>query len=79
MGTTISFNLPTEQNISLEIFNIKGKKIKTLTHSKFSKGNHAITWIGDDDFGKPVSSGVYFYKLNLNNDENVIRKCLLLK
>ena len=77
--TLISFSIPEESNIELTIFNIKGQKIKTLVNSNLEQGNHSIIWSGNDKLNKPVSSGVYFYKLNVNGRTEATKKMLLLK
>jgi len=78
-STTIKFSVQNDSNINLSIYNIKGQKIKTLANNEFTKGNHSIIWNGDDFSGKAVSSGIYFYKLNVNGKTEIIKKCLLLK
>lgn len=77
--TTISFSIPDNSKIELSIYNIKGQKVKTLANSQFIKGNHSVIWNGDDESGQPVSSGLYFYKLNVNGKTEAVKKCLLLK
>lgn len=76
--TTISFSTPEESNVELTIFDIKGQKIKTLVNSNLDDGNHTVIWIGDDDNGKPVSTGVYFYRLKSGKFEQT-KKMLLIK
>jgi hypothetical protein len=77
--TTISFSVPEENLVSISIFNAKGQKIKSLIQNDLMKGQQSIVWNGDDEFGKPVSSGIYCYKLNVNGKTVVVKKCLLLK
>ena len=77
--TTISFSIPEESKVELAVFNIKGQKVKILANNDFDKGNHSVVWNGNDDTGKPVSSGVYLYKLNVNGNSKSVKKCLLLK
>ena len=77
--TTIKFSIPEKIKVELTVYNIKGQKIKTLVHNEFTKGSHSIIWNGDDESGKPVSSGIYLYKLNVNNKTEAVKKCLLLK
>ncbi len=79
--TTISFHLISEQNeqIMLDIYNIKGQKVKTLVNSNLVQGNHSVIWNGINELNKPVSSGVYFYKLNVNGKSEGTKKMLLLK
>ena len=77
--TTISFSIPEESNIELTIFNIRGQKLKTLANKEFTKGSHSIIWNGEDELGKAVGSGVYYYKLYVNGKIEAVKKCLLLK
>lgn len=77
--TTINFSIQSDSEIELNIFNIKGQKVKTLINNDCTNGNHTIMWNGEDEFGKPVSSGVYYYKLNINGKTEAVKKCLLLK
>lgn len=62
-ATTIRFSLPARQKIGLEIFNLLGERIRLLASEEFSAGEHALVWDGKDEKGKPVSSGIYFYRL----------------
>lgn len=77
-STTISYCIPFNQNILLEIYNIKGQKIRTLINKNMNAGKHDIVWKGKDNSNKLVSSGVYYYKLILE-DEIIQNKMLLLK
>ena len=78
-STTINFSIPKESNVELSIFNIKGQKVKNLVTNNFEKGNHSVVWLGKDESGKHVSSGVYLYKLNVNGKTEAVKKCLLSK
>ncbi len=77
--TTIEFSIQNDSNIELSIYNIKGQKIKQLLNDHKSPGNHSIVWDGDDNNKKPVSSGIYYYKLSINGKTVAVTKCLLLK
>ncbi|MDA3813033.1 MAG: T9SS type A sorting domain-containing protein [Candidatus Cloacimonetes bacterium] len=76
--TKISFSLPSEEDIVLTIYNIKGQKVKTLYSGTADKGEHTVIWEGKDTNNKLVSSGIYFYKLKTNNEE-LTRKMLMMK
>ncbi len=56
--TTISFNLPQQSDVKVEIYNIKGQRVTTLVDGQFNAGEHSCTWDGS-----AVASGVYFYRL----------------
>lgn len=74
----ISYNLPNDSSVSLEIFNLKGQKIKTILTENQKAGNHQTIWQGKDENEKRVSSGIYFYKLKTDLNEK-IKKIMLMK
>ncbi|MCK4360095.1 MAG: T9SS type A sorting domain-containing protein, partial [Candidatus Cloacimonetes bacterium] len=78
-STEIKFSLQKTGFVIIDVYNIKGQKIKTLIREHYQKGNHQVFWNGDDETGKKVISGIYFYKLNVNGKNEVVKKCLLLK
>jgi hypothetical protein len=77
--TTIEFSIQNNSKVELSIFNIKGQKIITLANDVYANGTHSVIWNGDDKSGKIVSSGIYFYKLQVNGKMEAMKKCLLLK
>ena len=78
-ATTISFSLSENtKDVKIEIYNIKGQKIKTLVNEKLPPGEHSVIWDGRDSNSNRVSSGIYFYKLKAGRYQRV-RKMLLLK
>jgi hypothetical protein len=76
--TTITFRLPKEEKMSLKIYDVTGRLIKTLIHGKTDAGNYRVMWHGTDEDGKSVSSGVYFYKLE-TEDYSSVKRCVLLR
>lgn len=77
--TTISFAVAqTSLFVNIEVFNIKGQKVKTLVDKILPAGNHTIVWNGEDEKSKSVSSGVYFYKMKTRNYLSS-KKMILLK
>ena len=81
--TTISFSVTqTSSFVTLEIYNIKGQKVKQLVSNsvnQLSACQHSVVWNGTDENNQPVSSGIYFYKLKSGKDFSEIKKMLLLK
>ncbi len=77
--TTISFSIPSENMVDVSIYNVRGQKVKTILAENLTRGEHQVVWSGLDHSDKPVSSGVYFYKLSVNGKSESIKKCLLLK
>jgi len=76
-STTISFNLATDADVTVEVFNVKGQKVKTLVNQKMTQGQHEVIWNGLNEDNKPVSSGVYLYRVKADNQESVKRMILL--
>ncbi len=80
--TSIVFNLPEEGEVQLDIYNIKGQKVKQLVSDsayQLSAGQHSVVWDGKDENNKTVSSGIYMYQLKVNGEAIASKKCLLLK
>ena len=77
-STTINFTLSVASNIQIDIFNIKGQKIKTLLNEYRSMGNHNVVWDGKNDAGISVSSGIYFYTIKTDNF-TATRRMVLMK
>ncbi len=81
--TNICFDLAGEVGemvpVTLEIFNVLGQKVKTLVNGEYPAGADAkVTWNGRDDHDKPVSSGIFFYRLKTPY-KTCTGKSLLLK
>jgi hypothetical protein len=76
--TEIEYSIPKFQNVSLAVYDILGKQVKTLVNEQQYAGTHRVRWNGTDNSGAKVSTGVYFYKLTSGNMTQV-RKMLLLK
>jgi hypothetical protein len=77
-STTIRFGLPHETMCKIEIYNIRGQRVKTLMNEMRPAGYQSVLWNGADQTGKSVSSGVYFYRLEAAG-KCITHKMLLLK
>jgi len=63
--TSISFDLPAPMLVTLVVYDLSGRLVRELLTAKETiEGHHEVEWNGLDTRGKPVSSGVYFYRLN---------------
>jgi hypothetical protein len=76
--TTISFSLAKSEQVSIEIFNIKGQKVKTVLDQLLTDGQHEVVWDGKNQYGKSVSSGVYFYRMQ-TTDYQAMKKMIMIK
>lgn len=62
--TTISFVLSNPADATLVVYDVAGRRIRTLVQGKLHAGAHNVAWDGRDDMGRSVESGVYLYKLD---------------
>ncbi len=76
--TTISYSVKEAGPVTIDVYNVRGQKVRTLVNEDVAAGNHTITWTGDDSNGKAVASGVYFYRMNSTN-YNETKKMMLMK
>lgn len=76
-ATTIEYELQDDGEVLLEIFDVKGSRIKSLINDYETKGNHIVTWNGRSDKRKKISSGVYLYRLLFEN-KSQYKKAVLL-
>ncbi len=60
--TQIKFSIPIRSNVTIDIFNLLGQKVKTLINKELSAGNHVVDWDASD-----VSTGLYIYKMTAGN------------
>ena len=60
--TIFSLGLPKESKVSLEIYDVSGRLVKTLIDNNLSEGQHRYVWDGKDNSGRKVSDGNYFYR-----------------
>lgn len=61
--TDIRYSLPMPANVSIKIYNLLGKEIKTLASGHHDAQNHSVRWWGETDFGQPAPSGVYLCRM----------------
>ncbi len=76
--TTIYFQLPITTNLSIKIYDILGREVRSLVDRSFVAGSYKIIWDGLDNTGSKVATGMYFYRLQ-SQEYSAVKKCLLLK
>ena len=62
-ATSIRFSLPRAGAVELAVFDVRGRRVRTLVDGEVASGVHTVRWTGDDDGGARVASGVYFARL----------------
>lgn len=75
--TTIRFQLPQSAQVSLTVYNVLGQQIRTLATGQYPAGVHSVRWDSRDNFGNPVSSGMYFYLFRAGEFSQVKKMSLM--
>jgi hypothetical protein len=76
--TSIAFELPSAGDVSLEVFNTLGQRVRVLHTGYLAAGRHIVEWDGLNEGHRRVASGVYFYRLS-TSEFSESRKMVLLK
>ena len=77
--TTLSFAIPMDSKVDLVVYNLLGQEVtRIFDHKLMRAGAHEIVWDGKDNFGNPVGTGLYVYRLNAA-DKSAVQKMMLLK
>jgi len=76
--TTIEYSLAVGGRVSLRVYDVKGRLVRTLVDAQKGPGVYAPVWDGRNDRGESVSTGVYFYRLRAG-EKVLTRKAVLLK
>jgi len=77
-STTISYTLPGQSDVKLIVYDIQGREVTTIQEAEQSPGTYEVKWNGIDQSGNPVSTGVYFCRLQAGAYSKTI-KMLYLK
>jgi hypothetical protein len=59
---TISYGVPVATDVSVAILDASGRLVRRLVDAKQGAGNHSVVWDRRDDAGRPVPSGIYFFR-----------------
>lgn len=76
-STTINFQLPVNRQVSLEIYNILGQRVRTLVNQPLLADYYSFSWDGRDDSGRMAASGQYLYRLSAGENRKVLRMVFL--
>ncbi len=76
--TVIAFELPHAGEVAISIYNVLGEQVRKLSSGYMAAGRHRVTFDGKNDSGEPLSSGVYFYRMQ-SDDFSSTKKMVLLK
>jgi len=79
-GTRIRYDMPDslqDRLVDISVFNVLGKKVRTLFHGKRNRGSYQMIWDGTDESGHPLSSGIYIVHLSSETGMKQIRAVIL--
>ena len=76
--TNISFDIPEVAEVTLEIYNVMGQKVRTLAQGQHEPGRYKIQWNATNDYGQALSSGMYIYRIQAGDFVSV-KKLVLMK
>jgi len=65
--TVIEYTVPKAGKVTIAIYDVLGRKVRTLVEQNLTPGKYSAMWDGTNDAGERVTSGVYFYQLNAEN------------
>lgn len=77
-ATVIGFSLAQRGHVTVEIFSVTGRRVRTLTDRIYDQGVHQLRWDGTDDLGHALASGAYFYRLRAPGTDDS-KKLILLR
>ncbi len=78
-STTISYYLPAESHVTLDIFDVNGALVRRIVAGTKQEGLHRASWSGRNSHGSAVSAGIYFYRLTANGTIIDTKKMVLLR
>jgi len=76
--TTLRYDLPENGLVTIIIYDMLGKEVKTLINQSQNAGYRTVIWNATNDYGKPVSAGIYLYQIQAG-EYNSTKKMVLLK
>jgi hypothetical protein len=77
-STVIRFVLPGEDHVSIRVFDAAGRRVRSLLDAAMPAGPHDVTWNGRDETGRPVASGIYFYRME-DSERREMRRMFLVR
>jgi hypothetical protein len=76
--TTLRYDLPENGHVNITIYDMLGRQVKTLINQTQDAGYRSVIWNATNDYGKPVSAGIYLYQIHAG-DNMQTKKMVLLK
>jgi hypothetical protein len=72
-STTVRYTLPEATDVRVQVFDLLGRRVATLTDERQTSGTHTLRWQGTNAGGAPIASGMYFIRMTLG-DQRIVHK-----
>lgn len=76
-AASLAVELPDERELSVQIFDVAGHRVRELASGRFGAGRQAFRWDGRDDSGRPVAAGLFFVHVDAGREHGVSKLVLL--
>ncbi|HET6272288.1 MAG TPA: choice-of-anchor D domain-containing protein [Bacteroidota bacterium] len=76
--TTIQISMPSQADLTLAVFDVLGRQVKSFAYERVPAGVHSIVWDGTNAVGMPVASGAYFYQAR-SGDRVLSKRMIMLR
>ena len=75
----LEYSLPQEGDVELAVYDVGGRRVRTLVHRRMAPGTHGVTWDGRHGSGLGADAGIYFMRLSVGGEVRRTQKVVLLK
>lgn len=75
--TMLSFALPVPGQVQLDVFDLRGRRVRSVVDERLPAGQHQIAWDGKDARGRATASGTYYLRLKANGEERTQRMTIV--
>ena len=76
--TTLRYDIPENSHVTITIYDMLGRQVKTIINQTQDAGYRSVIWDATNDYGKPVSAGMYLYQIQAGEYIST-KKMVLLK
>ncbi len=76
-STTVNFYMDKADDVTINVFNVRGQLINTITRDNFAEGFHNVVWNGKDLDGRDCASGIYFFRMETKTESQMVKGILM--
>jgi flagellar hook assembly protein FlgD len=77
--TEVVFSLPRRMTAQLSVFDVTGRRVRTLAGGELAAGEHRVPWDGRDQSGRSAAAGAYFVRLDVASGMPLVKRVLMLR